>query len=753
MKGVPDPELCVNRNLRRYESLCILDGLDEVRPNLVQAICDRINAFYQEFFSPQSAGTLIVTCRKEAYRELPLDLPQILEVRPLSDEQIRRFAKKWPLSYPPGKSADSFIADLFATTRIHELARSPLLLVGGLMQYTESNLGIPEERVQYLARVAQWLVSDWATAQGHPPDRFRTLYPRILSRLALHLHLHGRSECPSAEAVNLIASWLPGYGFDGTEANAVLSGLLTRTGILVRDVPQLIIFSQFGLQEYYASIDFLESVEPGEVVRFANQPWWREVILLAVAQQKEPTAYVDLLFSSNPLLAAEAVAESPTPSMALQQRAVESCLRAIDGQATAARTATVRLLRKIKGALEKRLVSELEIRLTADTTAQTAGLVLALAGTPEATAALARHPAVWGTCLQNAGYLSSSLENLLVVWIREGDETQSRHAADLLSSRLSSDRFEQLLGILPTLQRPKANHVTRMLLRRITEQPDEARRDLRLSISNIATCVTRLDDPLPWPKIGRQIGPWRVDDPGQFVFPALALRYTKPNTSTDRLISIMANTSDWTEMRGTLLCYVGSAVILSMGNGRAADFGALLGAMIAVAGVMRFFPRYFAGSIPWFMHRRHGVPPLLTFCLVSVGMAIFALLNRGPLLLVGGGQLWPHSALAALCGLLGFALVTPSYPQFRIFESPSKTITQIAAWILVALAVLSIPVYASARRFPARPLQVVGALFLVVFVSYSYQLHRDYRLTLGAIERAENEESSRRAVAQPGRAS
>ena len=181
--------------MRQPRSLCVLDGLDEVRPNLIQEVYERINSFYQEFFAKQP-GSIIVTCRKEAYRNMPLDIPVIYEVRPLTDEQITRFAEKWPLMYPSGKNAERFLSDLFSMPRIHELARSPLLLVGGLMQYTESNLGIPEERVQYLARVAQWLVSDWATAQGHPPDKYRTLYPRILSRLALHMHIQETSEYP-----------------------------------------------------------------------------------------------------------------------------------------------------------------------------------------------------------------------------------------------------------------------------------------------------------------------------------------------------------------------------------------------------------------------------------------------------------------------------------------------------------------------------------------------------------------------------
>ena len=166
----------------------------------------------------KSQGRLVVTCRKEAYRNLPLDIETINEVRPLTDEQMLRFAKKWPLPFPAGKSVETFMADLASTPQIFQLARSPLLLVGGLMQYTESNLGIPQERVQYLARIAQWLVSDWAVAQGHHPDPYRQLYPRVLSRLASQMHAEETSEYAADKAVKLIESWIPQYGVDSAKA-------------------------------------------------------------------------------------------------------------------------------------------------------------------------------------------------------------------------------------------------------------------------------------------------------------------------------------------------------------------------------------------------------------------------------------------------------------------------------------------------------------------------------------------------------
>jgi predicted NACHT family NTPase len=97
----PSPEAALQHELSSGFCFCVLDGLDEVRPQLRDKVYRDINHFYSTHFAGNERSRLIVTCRKEAYRGIPLDLPQIWEVRPLTDEQIKRFAEMWPPKYPP----------------------------------------------------------------------------------------------------------------------------------------------------------------------------------------------------------------------------------------------------------------------------------------------------------------------------------------------------------------------------------------------------------------------------------------------------------------------------------------------------------------------------------------------------------------------------------------------------------------------------------------------------------------------------
>ncbi len=438
------------QDILQQSGLCILDGLDEVKPANRNKVIDDINTFYHKYYTKR--GTMIVTCRREAYLDTPLDIPDILEVRPLRDEQIQEFAHKWHYGFPRDKSAQTFWRDLTASPRIHELARSPLLLVGGLMQYTESNAGIPDERYKYLSRVSRWLISDWATAQGHPPDPYRSLYDRVLPKLALEMHMRNTAEILIDDAKDLLCQWLPTFGVSDKNATDVISNLRTRTGIIVGDDQHHLIFSQFGLQEYFASLAINLRAESQGIEELQPMSWWREPILLAVAQQRDPNTSLDTLFSLDPILATAAVAECPTPSLKQQHKAVALCVQEVDNTNDAIKTPIVQLLRKLVGDEEIYLIDKLESRLTKKLKiAKFVGLIFATAGTKLANQALSRHPEVWATCLTDAGYLSDSFESLLFNWVKEGNDGQCFHATDALFKIPHERNIFRLVELLPKL--------------------------------------------------------------------------------------------------------------------------------------------------------------------------------------------------------------------------------------------------------------------------------------------------------------
>ncbi|HUX58252.1 MAG TPA: NACHT domain-containing protein [Bacteroidales bacterium] len=558
---IPDPKEFITNSLRKNQCLCILDGLDEVAPQARDKVYKHINVFFRKYFEKKVGRQLIVTCRKEAYRNIPLSISTIMEIRPLSNSKILEFAKKWPLKYPIEKDANKFWADLASTSKILELARSPLLLVGGLMQYTESNMGIPENRVEYLNRIAEWLTVEWARAQGHPPDKFKAVYTKILIKIAVYIHQSGKTDANTQDVLTLIAKWLPNYGFDSKQADEVLDNLYTKTGLLVRDTPGKVVFSQFSIQEYFASRDIIQYYGIEKFVKLQPESWWRESKLLAIAQQEEPETVLNSLFVINPILAAAAVAECPTSSISFQKLAIKECLRSLDNNKESVDFSSIQLLRKLSGEQELLFCKELGERLSNNKIASKVGIILASADTAEATKILAENPKIWSKCLKEASYLSPNFENLLLKWIEEGNEEQSLYAANLISLRLSEEKLNQLVSILPNLTSGRADHLAKLLLKYGTR--DYKRRRIELSedsLKIICQCVPYIKSKENYIKqYFDEENYQRVDGP---IPTALILKTDFQITEPDKIYNHLKNSLIWSIKKHSIFSWISAGLIL-----------------------------------------------------------------------------------------------------------------------------------------------------------------------------------------------
>ncbi|WP_158926785.1 NACHT domain-containing NTPase [Acidisphaera sp. S103] len=492
---IKDAKSLLIDKLRTPSCLCVLDGLDEVRPNLLEEACEAIDTFYMRYFKGQHSS-LIVTCRKEAYRPILLSIPDIWEVLPLKDDQIQMFARHWPLRYPTNKSAGGFWADLNASPKVLEVSRSPLLLIGSLLLYTESNLGIPGERVRYLEKIKKTLVEDWATAQGHAPDVWRQSYGAVLVEIALQMQIQQNVELDRDICIDFLTEVLPRYGIEAHNAAAFVDNLARKTGILVQDVPGFVIFVQFALQEYFASLNLVNKFTPAEVARLEPPTWWRESTLLAVAQVSDPTAYVRALFEVSPMLGAVAVAEAPTPSLELQETAATLALQQLDLDDETSVLPLVSLLRKVSGGIERRICEELgnRLELGQSSIANLAGRVLATAGTGVATETLSHYPLSWKSVLDMTGYLSSTFEKLLLEWVSNPAHTHWYDAAELLSKRLDDDATPRLINILDKLPKDRAAFLANLVYERISEKLSYRNPLTWSNTVHLARCLTFIND-------------------------------------------------------------------------------------------------------------------------------------------------------------------------------------------------------------------------------------------------------------------
>lgn len=288
--------------------------------------------------------------------------------------------------------------------------------------------------------------------------------------------------------------------------------------------------------------------------------WWREPILLTVAQQREPTSLLESLFNHSPLLAVAAVAECPTPPISMQSKAIEVCLEYIDSTDKAVGSATVTLMRKVKGDQEIFLLNELEKRLKANHEINSlVGLSLATAGTPKATELLAKHPELWDTCLKEVGYLSTSFENLLVEWVQNGSQEQSIRAIDMIVSRLSVDRMNQLIGILPTLKSKQAEYLSSLLLEKLSEEnirPIDSYRDSNL-FEIISKCSPYISNTnLFNEKDEKNVNHHPLMDAHRMLIKkAIRIFQKKTIQDSSQLFSIICNANKWSEQRSQIIVF------------------------------------------------------------------------------------------------------------------------------------------------------------------------------------------------------
>jgi hypothetical protein len=540
------------------------------------------------------------------------------------------------------------------------------------MQYTESNLGIPDERFEYLARVAKWLVSDWATAQGHPPDPLRPVYGRVLSRMAFYLHSNNTSECPLPQAIALVKSWLPNFGLDESKAEELIRSIAIKTGILVSEGNNTFIFAQFGLQEYFASLELQERISADKVAELEPKAWWREVILLSTAQMRNPTPLLNALFVNSPLLAATAVAECPTPPTEMQERAIVACLDGVDRKDGAAAAAVVPLLRKISAPLEQRLCAALEERLyKEEEIASLVGRCLATAGTAAATNVLGQHPEIWDKCLSEAGYLSSTFENMLVDLIRDGNDQQSGRAAELITTRLSNDRFVELTNLLPVLAPAKSEHLASLLLRHVEETAEP---EFYYAISRpesfilwvISRCAPHVRNREGYLKMREVRRSERQDvyrryryrlgsEFGDIVSTALFLERKHQRYNSDQILNFLANSVKWARMRSAILCWLCAAVVSI-----ATDLGSTMRAFVSIPAllIVTFCSTYPRGNVPWLPHRVfawEGNVFTGGLLLLAGALITLSLTMSGNYIFKGPVEVLSQMGLALCCSLAGFA--------------------------------------------------------------------------------------------------
>ena len=276
----------------------LVDGWDELG-DLGEELRTKLVGFMQ------SHPRLLVVASSRPYgqgRPSSSDGFEVLDIQPLSDDEVEAFAGRFFECYYPEKSKarqerlDSFLTALERSPAATALARTPLFLTMMLVLSGEGS--IPEKRHKLYYRLVELslaILPDQYEKEGvrpqpeqwRPEDELDRL--RAVAALAFEMqskHATGYSRWVTIPSWEEIVAVLPSE-WQPKQRHGFLAWLVSRTGLLSDHADGTVSFAHLGFQEYLTAWHLNDGVkqEQGRVSLFVERSgdgtWWETLRLWA----------------------------------------------------------------------------------------------------------------------------------------------------------------------------------------------------------------------------------------------------------------------------------------------------------------------------------------------------------------------------------------------------------------------------------------------------------------------------------------
>ena len=301
--------------LRDGAALLLLDGLDEVP--VQDDVLYRIKEMIEDLPATLDQTPTLVTCRVLSYADsrwrLTGDEWPVFQLAPLSQEKIDGFIDAWynhlatvnVVSQPGPPSAK--LKHAVRREDLRRLAPNPLLLTVMALVHTYRS-ELPDARAQLYEDVVDLLLLRWESTKARHSDETTTDMRQLLQQvgqremdlkqilweLAYNAHAQVRdaseqdatADIPKLALLSALRTLHPDPHADLNWAEAVITVMQSRAGLLVERTPDVFTFPHRTFQEYLAGCHL--STLPGFTDRALELTregaFWREVILLAVGR-------------------------------------------------------------------------------------------------------------------------------------------------------------------------------------------------------------------------------------------------------------------------------------------------------------------------------------------------------------------------------------------------------------------------------------------------------------------------------------
>jgi hypothetical protein len=331
------PDGWLETELRRGRCIIMLDGLDEIADLQTRR---QVVTWVERQMAIYARNRFIITSRPLGYRSNPLGGVDVLEVRPFTSSQVKRFIGNWyqaievmsSAKNDPGvqenarRGANDLLDRLAKAPSLTELAANPLLLtmIATIHRYRSM---LPDRRVDLYKEICEVFLGKRLQAQNLDLELAPTQKQSVLQPLAYQSMLNQQQVISSEDALTWISEPLASISQQMDEA-AFLRQIEESSGLLLERESGSYSFAHKTFQEYLAAMHIRDERLESDLIAKVEDPWWHETILLYAAQKDASDILEACFLSGNPSiralsLAKECLREAHSIKPAVRAKVVE----------------------------------------------------------------------------------------------------------------------------------------------------------------------------------------------------------------------------------------------------------------------------------------------------------------------------------------------------------------------------------------------------------------------------------------------